>query len=143
MSCQVLKLSYLDICSDSHLLCCLFCFVKTENLPCCLVVWTLLYKPAIRIKYLGLCTQYNVCLWTERGDTNGDVRARSRSWRGSQPHRINNNIKQLDTPKLPGTKPPPNSTQGVPMAPRVSENCLIWHHWEGSFLVLWMLDDPR
>ena len=30
------------------------------------------------------------------------------------------------------------------MAPSgyVAEECLIWHHWEGSPLVLWKFDDP-
>jgi hypothetical protein len=30
------------------------------------------------------------------------------------------------------------------MAPAgfVAEDGLIWHHWEGSPLVLWRLDDP-
>jgi hypothetical protein len=31
----------------------------------------------------------------------------------------------------------------VSMAPaHVAEDCLVWHHWEGSPLFLWRLDDP-
>jgi hypothetical protein len=80
------------------------------------------------------------------GTTNGELRARTvgAEW-GLQPYRENNNINQPESPKLPGTKPPTKGYTGVPMAPAgyVAEDCLIWHHCEGSPLVLWRLDSPR
>jgi hypothetical protein len=57
-----------------------------------------------------------------------------KDWGDLQPYRKNNNTNQPDPPKLPGTRSPTK-------AGYVAEDCLIWHQWEGSPLVLWRLDN--
>jgi hypothetical protein len=67
-----------------------------------------------------------------------------RRWRGLQPHRKNNNIKQPDPPELPGTKPPNRVHIEGSMDPGtyVAENGLEEYQWEERPLVLWRLDSP-
>ena len=88
---------------------------------------------------------YTVKHWTEHGDPNGKVRARTVVAEG-----VCNPIERttISTNKtlqsFPRLNYQPKSTEGVPMVATgyVAEDCLIWHHWEGSPLVLWKLDDP-
>jgi hypothetical protein len=82
---------------------------------------------------------------TECGDPNGEDKAKTVGAEGvcNLIGRTTISTKK-DLPTLPGTNHQPKNTQGVPMAPvgYVAEDCLIWHHWEGSPLVLWRLDAP-
>jgi hypothetical protein len=82
--------------------------------------------------------------WTERRDPNGEVRAKSVGAEGfcnligRTTISANQNLQSSQ-----GLNHQPKSKQGVPMAPAgyVAEDYIICHHWEGSPLVLWRLDD--
>jgi hypothetical protein len=60
-------------------------------------------------------------------------------------HRKNNNINEPDPSELLGTKPPTKEHTWPVHGPTtyVAEDCLIWHQWEGKFLILWRLDGPE
>jgi hypothetical protein len=83
--------------------------------------------------------------WTECGDPNGEIRARTEGAEGLCIPIGRTTIPTNQTPQSSqGLNHQPKSTQGVPMAPAgyVTEEYLIWHHWEGSPLVLWSFDTP-
>jgi hypothetical protein len=87
---------------------------------------------------------YTAKHWTEFGDPNGEVRARTVGAEG-----VCNLIgRTISNNRIPQSSQERNhqskNTQGLPMAPAeyVAEDCLIWYHWKGSPLILWKLDDP-
>jgi hypothetical protein len=84
--------------------------------------------------------------WIEHGDPNREVRARNVGVEG-----VFKLIGRttVSTNKIPqnsqGLNHQPKSIQCISMASAgyVAEDCLIWHHWEESPLVLLRVDDPR
>jgi hypothetical protein len=88
---------------------------------------------------------YTAKHWTEHGDPNGEVQARIVGVEEVCNHigRIiistNQNLQSSQ-----GLNHQPKSTHGLPIVTSgyVAENCLISHHWKGSPLFLWRLNDP-
>jgi hypothetical protein len=85
-------------------------------------------------------------LWTESGDPNGRVRGRAERAEGDC-HPIGRKTESINQI--------PQSSQGLNHEPKsihglihgsttyVAEDCLMWHQWEGTHLVLWRLDAPE
>jgi hypothetical protein len=81
--------------------------------------------------------------WNECREPNGEVRPRTVGIEGvcNLIGRIIISTNQIPQSFQGKKKHQPKSTQLVPTAPAgyVAEEYLIWHHWDGNFLVLWML----
>ena len=77
--------------------------------------WTLIQLSSERLCQSWINTDVDVHSWTldwAQGPQWGSLGKDCRSWRGLQPHRMNNDINQLDHSKLPGTKLPTKKYTG-------------------------------
>jgi hypothetical protein len=83
--------------------------------------------------------------WNDHGFPVEELDKRMKELKGFATHRKNNNIKQPNTPKLPGTKPPTKEYTWRDLGLQlyyVDEDVLVRHQWEERPLVLRRLDAP-
>ena len=89
---------------------------------------------------------YTAKYWTEHGESEGEVRARTVGVEGVCNLIGRTTISTNQTPSQSSQRLNHQAkyAQGIPMAPAgyVAEDSLICHDWEGTPLVLWRLDDP-
>jgi hypothetical protein len=88
---------------------------------------------------------YRAKHWTEHGDSEGKVRAKTVGAEGVCNFIGRPTISAIrSSQSSEGLNHQIMNAQEVPIASvgYVAEDFLIWHHLEGSPLVLWRLDDP-